>query len=355
MNSAHNNQLSICCLGYNHANFLQENLESICKIGYENIEIIVVDDGSPDNSVEKLRQLKDKIPYRMEIIAQQNTGNIGKNFNNALKVATGDLITFISLDDVFNPKIVLSEIEEMNADPKLAFIASSKAVFINDQGIIDNNRLDLSLHTAEINPTINDLLEFEYSKFGAFYIQGSIFRKDIVDAIGGFDEDMTGDDIVLRTKVFNYMLDKPDLKFKIIKENNVFYRMHDNNIHKNSLRQIKIVTEYLARYWPNRPNPPVLIDWIIYTISKCKFEEYMPIFTLNKRASLLLNEKIVLDKIKSSVIKDRKTLFQRVIFNKQKIDSTKKQITLFGFIKFSYSKKKVKKSDNQKIHYSQFN
>ncbi|UYZ82835.1 glycosyltransferase [Entomomonas sp. E2T0] len=354
MNLKHNNLLSICCLGYNHASFLQENLESICKIGYENIEIIVVDDGSKDNSVEILNQLKNKIPYRIEIIAQQNTGNIGKNFNNALKAANGNLITFIALDDVFNPKVVSSEINEMNTNPKLAFIASSKAVYIDDKGMIEDDRLELSLH-IENSPSIKDLLELEYSKFGAFYIQGSIFRKDIIDTIGGFDEDMTGDDIVLRTKVFNFMLNNTGLEFKIIRENNVFYRMHGNNIHKNSARQIKIVTEYLEKYWPDRPNPAILIDWMNYTISKCTFEEYMPVFALNKRAASLLNDKKIQDKIKSSVIKNRETFIQKAIFNKQKIDSTKSQITLFGFIKFSYSRKKNKKPDTTKIHYSQYN
>ncbi|MFD1259799.1 glycosyltransferase family 2 protein [Entomomonas asaccharolytica] len=354
MSSNHNNLLSICCLGYNHAKFLQENLKSISNIDYKNIEVIVVDDGSQDNSIEILNQLKKSLPYKLEIIDQKNTGNIGKNFNNALKVASGEFITFIALDDVFNSKVVLLEVNEMIANPKLAFIASSKAIYIDDQGMIEDDRLELSLH-IENNPSIRDLLELEYSKFGSFYIQGSIFRKNIIDTIGGFDEDMTGDDIVLRTKVFNFMLNNTDLDFKIIKENNVFYRMHSNNIHKNSARQIKIVTEYLERYWPDRPNPPILIDWMKYAISKCKFEEYLPVFAFNKRAASLLNDEEIQDKIRTSIIKSREIFFQKVIFNKQKIDSTKSQVTLFGFIKFSYSRKKNKKPNNKKIHYSQYN
>ena len=73
MNSFENKCLSICCLGYNHANFLKDNLNSICAIQYKNIEVIVVDDGSKDDSVLLLNELASSFPYPIKIIAQQNT------------------------------------------------------------------------------------------------------------------------------------------------------------------------------------------------------------------------------------------------------------------------------------------
>lgn len=353
MNSFKNKYLSICCLGYNHANFLKDNLNSICAIQYKNIEVIVIDDGSTDESITLLNELSSTFPLPIKIIAQENTGNIGKNFNNALKYATGEFITFISLDDVFNAKIILSELEEMNKNSKLAFIASSKAVSIDNEGIVHEDIIPkLSLYDIN-NPNINNLLELEYSEFGSFYIQGSIIRKEIVDIIGGFDEDMTGDDIILRTKLFKFMLKESDWDFKIIKENNVFYRFHDNNVHKNTPRQIKIVTEYLERFWPNEPNPPILIDWVCHMINTVPFEKSIETLNLNNRAKSLLSDKKVQQAIKVSLSNDEKSFFQKFIFSKEKISKNKRKFIFFNFLKFVYEKNN-KIPESQKIHYLKY-
>ena len=336
--------LSICCLGYNHAEFLQENLDSIKRIAYPHIEVIVVDDGSSDNSIDLLNEIQKNFPFDLKIISQENTGNIGKNFNNAYHIAKGDLITFISLDDIFNSKVVLEEIEIMNANPKLAFVAAKKAVAIDKNGLINDNLPKLPIEALE-NPSIDELLEFDYSHFGAFYIQGAIFRKEIIDKIQCFDEDMTGDDIVLRTKLFREMLYSRIWDYHLINYNNVFYRLHDNNIHKNSIRQIKIVTEYLDKYWPEKDDPEILIDWVCNIIRNKPLNEYLRIFLLNDRASRLLMNKKVQQSIQDSILSDRSGSFD-FIFKKKKLDRINRQIILFNYIKINYKKKNKIKVNN---------
>ncbi|WP_437214992.1 glycosyltransferase family 2 protein [Pectobacterium sp. LFLA-215] len=331
--------LSICCLGYNHEKFLSENIQSIIDIKYNNIEVIVVDDGSKDNSIEELTKLAEKVPFQMKIISQQNTGNIGKNFNNAYKQARGELITFISLDDVYNAKVMRKQIYMMIENSNIGFITSSKAVSINHSGYINEEFSKLPIHNNE-NLHIHELLELEFSEFGAFYIQGTIFRKSIVDAVNAFDEDMTGDDIILRTKVLRYMIDNPIYSFEVMKDNSCYYRLHDNNIHKNTRRQIKIVTEYLEKYWEDRKNPDVLIYWVNAYISNHKFSEYISLFALNKRASSLLLEVRVQKKIKRSIEKERLENLFKYIYKKEKFTSGMRKICLFNFIRLSYSRTK---------------
>ena len=63
--------ISVCCVSYNHEKFITKCLESIWNQDYKNIEIIVVDDGSSDNSVNILENLKSKSPFPMTILTQQ--------------------------------------------------------------------------------------------------------------------------------------------------------------------------------------------------------------------------------------------------------------------------------------------
>ncbi len=352
MPSINKSLLSICCLGFNHADFIKDNLDSILNIHYENIEVKVIDDGSSDDSIRVLEDIKETYPLPLKIISQHNTGNIGLNFNNAIRESKGDLITFISLDDVFHSKVMLQQINELNSKSNLAFIASSKALSINHLGYVDETRPgELQLSKIK-NPQIEDLIRLEYEQLGAFYLQGSIFRKSIIDSIHGFDIDMTGDDIVLRIKLFNYLKIHSDWSFKIINNNNIFYRLHDNNIHKNSARQIKIVTEVWERYWPNKEIPPLLVNWVCGYVKNANFEQIIRLFTTNKKSIEMLDNIRVQTSIKKSIRNDFITSFTKFIFHRERLNEFKRVITLFSFIQFSYIKSKKRPTNN--IHFTKY-
>jgi glycosyltransferase involved in cell wall biosynthesis len=272
---------SICCLGYNHQRFLQECIETIWKQEYQKIEVIVVDDGSADDSVTLLKKLRDDSPVPMQIITQKNTGNIALNFNTALKHAVGEFVLFISLDDKLYPNSISEKLNMMNFDHRIAFAINSKITGIDDTSKVNDIVPPLTIDRMS-NVTANDLLELDYREFSAYYIQGTVFRKEIVDAVGGFDEDMLGDDLILRTKINLYLKQNPDFSFEIIKSPSCYYRLHDNNIHKNSYRQIVIVAFYLERYWNDRKPPALLGNWMRHTIKKGSFKDGWKVFFVNK-------------------------------------------------------------------------
>ena len=327
--------LSICCLGYNHAQFIADNLKAIWDADCKNIEVIAVDDGSKDNSAEILKELQATSPIPMNVILQENTGNVGHNFNVGLKQAKGQFITFMSFDDVLCSDKIKQCITKLSENSNLAFIASSKVCGIDSNGNKINTIPELKLNTM-MSTTIDDLLNLEYEEFGAFYIQGTFFRKSIVDTVGGFDEDMTGDDIVLRTKVFNYIKDNPQYTYEIMREPTCYYRRHGDNISNNRTRQIKIVTEYLDRYWHDKESPKILISWVISTINSLNFKDSLKLFSMNMRAASLLNNEKILNKLIEK-LKEETSLF-RYIYSKKK-DGKKRYIRLFYFIKISYTKK----------------
>ncbi|TBU95738.1 hypothetical protein DNJ95_08615 [Stutzerimonas kirkiae] len=345
--------LSICCLGYKHARYLSDNICSIRAIGYERLEVVAIDDGSADGSIELLRELAKGVPFRMEVIAQENTGNIGLNFNNAYRRSRGELVTFIALDDVYNPAVMRRQIDMMNDDPDLAFVTPSKSVGIDDNGFIKDKSPTLKLDSMDVR-SVQELLELEYSEFGSFYIQGVIFRRDVIDAIGGFDEDMTGDDIVLRTKIFRYLQERsPARGFRIIRDNACFYRLHDGNVHKNPARQIRIVTEYLERFWSDRDNPRVLLDWVCSYIESYRFDEYIGFFAVNRRAASLLREERIQTQIRRSVREEFDSLrrLRRFIYERKKLGDGKRRVIILNCIRFDYSRARPA---TPAVHYSEY-
>lgn len=325
--------LSVCCLGYNHAKYITDNLQAIWKSKYKQIEIIVVDDGSTDGTVGLLKELVKQSPFPMKLILQKNTGNIGHNLNLAWKQASGEFITFIAMDDVLYSEAIDHAMALFQQEPNLAFIASSKITIIDEKNkIIEEQNTPIANSKQQLTP--KNLLDIEFTNLHSFYIQGCFFRKTIVDAVHGFDEDMTGDDIVLRTKIYRYLEQHPTIPFKFVSRPLCYYRQHAQAVHLNVVRQIKIVTEYLEKYWPNTANPSILEKWMMHAIDTLPFDKVFSLFAMNGRSAALLGEPEIQKKIIWKIRKENSPW--RYIFKKERQGKARK-ITLFSFIHFNYN------------------
>ena len=96
-----NNKISVIIPTYNRGNIIINSIKSALNQTFKNLEIIVVDDGSTDNTKEKLAQIKDE---RLKYIKlEKNTG--GSNARNiGIKNATGQFISFQDSDDILYPE-----------------------------------------------------------------------------------------------------------------------------------------------------------------------------------------------------------------------------------------------------------
>lgn len=255
--------ISVCCLTYNQENFAKEAIESIWMQKYPEIEIIVIDDGSRDETYKLLKSLVKKSPYPMSVETQKNTGKIGFNLNRALKKAKGEYITFLSLDDKYIPGSIDKLINIALTDPSIIFVCPDRTIEINGSGeeigIIKSPMYGMT----EKDIKIEKLFQLEMMLGVTFYIQSAIFKKSIIDEVGGFDDDLIGDDIVLRVKIEKYMIENKIGSYVIVPFPTFYYRQHDTNIHNNKERQIQIIWEVAQRY--NNGYAPILRDWILST------------------------------------------------------------------------------------------
>jgi glycosyltransferase involved in cell wall biosynthesis len=88
---------------YNHGRFIAQCLESVYRQTWKSIELIVIDDGSSDDSVERIRQLLLACPFPHQFIARENRG-AAQTINEAVALASGDYINILNSDDRFHPE-----------------------------------------------------------------------------------------------------------------------------------------------------------------------------------------------------------------------------------------------------------
>lgn len=146
---------------YNGAAYLKQCLDSIINQTLEEIEIICVDDGSTDDTLNILNEYKSK-DSRLQVVTQKNAG-AGAARNNGLRIATGKYLSFLDSDDFFEPDMLE---EAYNSAEKYE---SDFVAFNSDQYHMDTNRLvheSWVLRTQDIPP---------YMPFSYRQLTGNIF------------------------------------------------------------------------------------------------------------------------------------------------------------------------------------
>ncbi|NVD05389.1 glycosyltransferase family 2 protein [Vibrio sp. JPW-9-11-11] len=130
--------ISVIVPTYNVEEYITEAIVSIFNQTYNNLEIIVVDDASTDNTYAILQSLQSKDP-RLKLFRNDTNLKISKTLNRALKYASGDYIARMDGDDISYPERIekqLSYIKSMNVD-----IVGVSNEFFNSQGVFAVNNL----------------------------------------------------------------------------------------------------------------------------------------------------------------------------------------------------------------------
>jgi glycosyltransferase involved in cell wall biosynthesis len=112
--------VSVVIPNYNYAIYLKQCIESVLSQTYSNLEIILVDDGSNDNSLEVARQFEDKI----KIVTQTNLG-VNAARNNGIKEAVGEFIAICDSDDYWVNNKIEKQMELFFKNPDLVLVYCS--------------------------------------------------------------------------------------------------------------------------------------------------------------------------------------------------------------------------------------
>jgi glycosyltransferase involved in cell wall biosynthesis len=172
-------KISIIMPTYNRAHLIGETIDSILEQTFTNWELLIMDDGSDDNTETIVSQYND---YRIHFFKAERSGAVSKLKNIAIKKASGNLIAFIDSDDVWAPSKLQKQVIAMEQHTEAGFCLTGGYNFIN------KNEPTTYLYTQRDGMRFGNFLLPMLRSEVAGHIPALLFRKDCVHVSGYFDE-----------------------------------------------------------------------------------------------------------------------------------------------------------------------
>ena len=223
--------VSVITITYNRADMLKEAVESVLDQTYQEWELMVIDDGSTDETetlVQGYQMKESRIRY--ERYSHTGLPGIAALRNRALREARGRLVAFLDDDDKWFPEKLKIQTSYLEQHPEIGLVYSPVHV-VDGKGQYQKTR------PVVPSSSYADLFE------GCFIqISSVVARKEILIALGGFDETLESSrdyDLWLRT-VRHY-------PFAYIGEPLAWYRLHPNAISSNLERRRRMHLKILSR------------------------------------------------------------------------------------------------------------
>lgn len=171
-------KVSVVIPAYNAAEYLPDAIESVLAQTYSNYEIIVVDDGSTDHTLEALQPYLSQVRY----VRQPNLGVCAAR-NRGIHLARGEFISFLDADDLLLPTILESQLETFQVSEEMGMVVSGWQICDRNGEIIST--VDIWWWLPEIN--LKNLVLWK-----PFNSSATMYHLPWLEKVGGFDLDTVG-------------------------------------------------------------------------------------------------------------------------------------------------------------------
>lgn len=171
--------VSIIIPTYNRAGYIAETIESVLTQTYRDVEIIVIDDGSKDNTGDVVKQFGDRVRY----VWQENSERAVSR-NNGLKLSRGEFVSFPDSDDCWLPESLDEMMDTMKRVPAAALVAVGCAIVNRDRRVMG------MFHPGG---NVDGVVTNAFHQLLHSNIVGSpsavLIRRSVLERSGAFDED----------------------------------------------------------------------------------------------------------------------------------------------------------------------
>ncbi|TID67775.1 glycosyltransferase family 2 protein [Acinetobacter junii] len=285
MNSLEKPLVSVVIPCYNHENFVQGCIQSVIDQTYQNIELIIIDDGSKDNSVLKIKEMREQCVKRFsrfEFRQRENKG-LSVTLNESLEWCKGTFYSAIASDDMMLKDKIKIQVNYLMEDNTKDIVG----VF-GGYNLIDNNNLILKtcVKKAKIY-CFNDIFFHNFD----LPAPSALLLLDAVKKVGGYAESLKIEDWYMWLKL-------TESGNKLIYLNNVLvnYRSHEKNTSKNFIvmneERIKVINHFFHKQ--NYESAHLKVQWLkatdyLYVNKFSAFKQFFNIIQNNTEQLISLN------------------------------------------------------------------
>ena len=218
-------QVSVVIPVYNAIKFLRETLGHVFAQTFKDYEVVVVDDGSTDNSVSVVEEIAERYARPVRIISQANQGAAAAR-NTGARAAQGQYLAFLDADDIWYPQKLGREVEVLEKGQGAIMAWSNWDVVDGVGRMVDSGFPAHQLTSCDDTP-LTKLLGKETR---CVHLSAMLVHRTVFEQIGGFDPDVFPiEDYDLSFRLFNFG------HCVFLKENLAAYRNHPEGVSKVGL------------------------------------------------------------------------------------------------------------------------
>ncbi len=236
--------VSVIITTYNRADYIKYSIDSVLKQTYDFFELIIIDDGSTDNTVDIIKTYNDK---RIRYFYQRNFGqNFARNYG--LQLSKGEYAAFLDSDDVWEINKLEKQVAILDKHRNIGLVYCATAIIDRYNSIVGKQKI--YNYSGKVTKQLL-LLNFLYNGSCAmFRINDSLYK------IGMFDESikrMTDWEFYLKYSVHN--------EFYCIPEYLLKYRMHSSTMSFNYMDYLASGFKILDKFFRNKDLPASIIKY----------------------------------------------------------------------------------------------
>ena len=215
-------KVSVLIPSYNSEQFLAEAIDSALNQTFQDLEIIVIDDGSKDSSGEIAKRYQQLHPQKVRYLYQENAG-LAVARNVGLRSAYGEYIAILDSDDIWLPEHIQEAVQTLDADHNIGLVHANYTRVDEEGKILSTPQRDLRFLSGK-------MFEHIFLRRADIACPTVVFRKKCSDQVGGFDQNLTrlgceDRELWLRIAQISQIM--------YINKVHAYYRMRHNSMSKN--------------------------------------------------------------------------------------------------------------------------
>lgn len=214
--------VTVAISSYNCANFIIETLDSVKNQTYPNIQLIIVDDCSTDDSVVRINNWLQSYPHDATFLVNEKNMGVSAVFDKAFQLANGKYFSYCGSDDILLPNKLTEQVAILEKSDASTAVVFSDALLLKEDGGFYFGRF------IQRNSKLTDYPEgdiFHLLARGNFIpANAALIKTDLMRDVGGFDKTLYFEDWDLWLRLAK------KYKFLFMEEPTVYYRIRHNSL-----------------------------------------------------------------------------------------------------------------------------